>query len=101
MAFTIKVNSQTHSVDIGGHFHWAKSGDYVTQVTAIDPLGLEYLNRDVPEGRSPIRDRNKSQRSFYALPARASLGRDDDVPLAYAQAAPPLESARLGVDRRI
>src|ERR1700746_63834 len=26
------------------HFHWAKSGDYVTQVTAIGPLGLEYLN---------------------------------------------------------
>ena len=24
------------------HFHWAKSGEYVTQVTAIDPLGLEY-----------------------------------------------------------
>jgi hypothetical protein len=26
------------------HFHWAKSGDYVTQVTAIGPLGLEYIN---------------------------------------------------------
>jgi quercetin dioxygenase-like cupin family protein len=25
-----------------GHFHWAKSGEYVTQVTAIGPLGLEY-----------------------------------------------------------
>jgi quercetin dioxygenase-like cupin family protein len=25
------------------HFHWAKSGDYVTQVTAIGPLGLEYV----------------------------------------------------------
>jgi len=23
-------------------FHWARSGDYVTQVTAIGPLGLEY-----------------------------------------------------------
>jgi quercetin dioxygenase-like cupin family protein len=23
------------------HFHWAKSGEYVTQVTAIGPLGLE------------------------------------------------------------
>lgn len=28
------------------HFHWAKSGEYVTQVTAIGPLGLEYLDRD-------------------------------------------------------
>lgn len=26
------------------HFHWAKSGEYVTQVTAIGPLGLEYLH---------------------------------------------------------
>ncbi|MDF2998524.1 MAG: cupin [Xanthobacteraceae bacterium] len=23
------------------HFHWAKSGEYVTQVSAIGPLGLE------------------------------------------------------------
>ncbi len=28
------------------HFHWAKSGDYVTQVTAVGPLGIEYLNPD-------------------------------------------------------
>jgi len=26
------------------HFHWAKSSEYVTQVTAIGPLGLEYLD---------------------------------------------------------
>jgi quercetin dioxygenase-like cupin family protein len=26
------------------HFHWAKSSEYVTQVTAIGPLGLEYIN---------------------------------------------------------
>ena len=26
------------------HFHWAKSGEYVTQVTAIGPLGLSYVN---------------------------------------------------------
>ena len=26
------------------HFHWAKSGTYVTQVSAIGPLGLEYLD---------------------------------------------------------
>src|SRR5579863_9122228 len=23
------------------HFHWARSGEYITQVTAIGPLGLE------------------------------------------------------------
>lgn len=26
------------------HFHWAQSGEYVTQVTAIGPLGLEYVD---------------------------------------------------------
>jgi quercetin dioxygenase-like cupin family protein len=26
------------------HFHWAKSGEYVTQVSAIGPLGLHYIN---------------------------------------------------------
>jgi quercetin dioxygenase-like cupin family protein len=31
------------------HFHWAKSGEYVSQVSAIGPLGLEYLDpRDDP-----------------------------------------------------
>jgi quercetin dioxygenase-like cupin family protein len=26
------------------HFHWARSGAYVTQVTANGPLGLSYIN---------------------------------------------------------
>jgi hypothetical protein len=26
------------------HFHWARSGEYVTQVSALGPLGLEYRN---------------------------------------------------------
>jgi quercetin dioxygenase-like cupin family protein len=35
------------------HFHWAKSGDYITQVTAIGPLGLEYINaQDDPRTES-------------------------------------------------
>ena len=25
------------------YFHWVKSGEYITQVTAIRPIGLEYL----------------------------------------------------------
>jgi quercetin dioxygenase-like cupin family protein len=34
------------------HFHWAKSGEYVTQVTAIGPLGLEYMNtKDDPRNK--------------------------------------------------
>jgi quercetin dioxygenase-like cupin family protein len=26
------------------HFHWAKSSEYITQVSAIGPLGLEYVS---------------------------------------------------------
>jgi uncharacterized RmlC-like cupin family protein len=26
------------------HFHWAKSGEYISQVMAIGPLGLEYVD---------------------------------------------------------
>ena len=26
------------------HFHWAKAGEYITQVTAIGPLGISYLS---------------------------------------------------------
>ena len=26
------------------HFHWAKSSEYITQVTAAGPLGLEYVS---------------------------------------------------------
>jgi hypothetical protein len=26
------------------HFHWAKDGDYITQVTAIGPLGFGYVD---------------------------------------------------------
>ena len=34
------------------HFHWARSGEYVTQVTAIGPLGLEYVD-PAQDPRSP------------------------------------------------
>jgi hypothetical protein len=26
------------------HFHWARSGEYVTQVTAIGPISLQYVD---------------------------------------------------------
>lgn len=36
------------------HFHWAKSGEYVTQITAIGPLGMEYVDRkDDPRNQTP------------------------------------------------
>ncbi len=35
------------------HFHWAKSGEYVTQVTAMGPLGLEYIDaKDDPRKKN-------------------------------------------------
>jgi quercetin dioxygenase-like cupin family protein len=35
------------------HFHWAKSGEYITQVSAIGPLGLEYVSpKDDPRNQS-------------------------------------------------
>jgi quercetin dioxygenase-like cupin family protein len=38
------------------HFHWARSGEYVTQVTAIGPLGFEYLDpSDDPRTVDPSR----------------------------------------------
>jgi quercetin dioxygenase-like cupin family protein len=34
------------------HFHWARSGEYITQVEAIGPLGLEYVDAsDDPRNR--------------------------------------------------
>ena len=34
------------------HFHWAKSGEYVTQVNGIGPLGIDYFDaKDDPRQR--------------------------------------------------
>jgi len=38
------------------HFHWAKSGEYVTQVSAIGPLGIAYVEPS-NDPRSPRRGR--------------------------------------------
>ena len=35
------------------HFHWAKSGEYITQVTGIGPLGVDYVNpKDDPRNET-------------------------------------------------
>ena len=37
------------------HFHWAKSGEYVSQVNVIGPLGLEYHDPgDDPRGQNRL-----------------------------------------------
>lgn len=34
------------------HFHWAKSGEYITQISAFGPIGSHYLNpADTPGAR--------------------------------------------------
>jgi len=44
-AFTAHAPGSVLVVPAGtAHFHWARSGEYITQVTAIGPLGLEYLD---------------------------------------------------------
>jgi hypothetical protein len=41
------------AVLVGEPSHWARAGEYVTQVTAIGPLGLEYMDaRDDPRNKS-------------------------------------------------
>ena len=46
------------------HFHGAKSGEYITQVTAIGPLGLEYINaKDDPRNQ----ERNLNGKSSSRL----------------------------------
>jgi quercetin dioxygenase-like cupin family protein len=38
------------------HFHWAKSGEHVAQVTAIGPLGFKYVNsKDDPRNEDSQR----------------------------------------------
>jgi uncharacterized RmlC-like cupin family protein len=38
------------------HFHWAKSGEYISQVTAMGPLGFEYVNsKDDPRSQNSTR----------------------------------------------
>lgn len=38
------------------HFHWAKSGEYISQVGAIGPLGFEYVHsKDDPRNENSER----------------------------------------------
>ncbi|RRN63973.1 cupin domain-containing protein [Caulobacter sp. 602-1] len=38
------------------HFHWARDGEYITQVTAMGPLGLDYVaSEDDPRRRGGLR----------------------------------------------
>lgn len=42
------------------HFHWARSGDYTTQVNGYGPLGLSYVDpKDDPRGLTAMRLRSQ------------------------------------------
>ena len=35
------------------HFHWAKSSEYTTQITALGPLGIDYVKpKDDPRNNT-------------------------------------------------
>jgi quercetin dioxygenase-like cupin family protein len=63
------------------HFHWAKSSEYVTQVTAIGPLGLEYLSLTTIQEtttprrhlRDPQRPRNARSEPFTSVSVHAVM----------------------------
>ena len=47
------------------HFHWAKSSEYVTQVTAIGPLGIEYIDpKDDPRSHGSLRSPSSSDEAL-------------------------------------
>jgi quercetin dioxygenase-like cupin family protein len=35
------------------HFHWAKSSEYITQITAVGPTGVEFVNPADDAGNAP------------------------------------------------
>ena len=52
VAFTATTSRHVTAQD----FHWAKSGEYIAQVTAIGPLGFEYVNsKDDPRNENSQR----------------------------------------------
>jgi hypothetical protein len=69
------------------HFHCAKSGEYVTQVRAVGPLGLEYVksNDDLVVGQFEIARVTAWSASFPRK--RESKRKDPRSPLSRGQAA--------------
>jgi len=70
------------------HFRWAKSGEYVTQVTAIGPLGLEYMNAK-PRNRS-LEDAEHTLSSTHHTPLAAQSLRHKEKSGLDAEAVPEL-----------
>jgi quercetin dioxygenase-like cupin family protein len=51
------------------HFHWAKAGEYVAQVSAIGPLGFAYLDPNNDPQKTPVHapDRPASETNTIVL----------------------------------
>lgn len=47
------------------HFHWAKSGEYISQVYAIGTLGLKYVNEKHDPGNKQQQGPNKEGHSQF------------------------------------
>ena len=71
------------------HFHWAKSGAYVTQVLAIGPLGLEYLD--------PTDDRGTSEEVAWG---QQGILCDDQLARLWAARAPVRREGFVFLSRR-
>ncbi|MGA0598388.1 cupin domain-containing protein [Enterovirga sp. CN4-39] len=51
------------------HFHWAKSGDYITQVSAVGPLGLDYVDSaEDPRALARVEGEATSEHKWVAIP---------------------------------
>ena len=58
------------------HFHWAKAGDYITQVTVLGPLGTFYID--------PANDPRNNPQPQTGLPGRPPIRRSRARPLRTA-----------------
>ena len=59
------------------HFHWARSGEYVAQVTAIGPLILQYLDPgDDPRSGGAPWSRRRGMTETYMLAWDTMAGRE-------------------------
>ena len=45
------------------HFHWARSGEYITQVSAMGPLGLDYIDPTTDPRNGVLRRMSKAVES--------------------------------------
>jgi hypothetical protein len=66
------------------HFHWAKSGEYITQITAIGPLGFNYID---PSNDPRILSTTRTKTQIRPRRPSASAGDFERMPTANVMSA--------------